>query len=106
MKMLIRKTIIILVILFPTITLSDEISENKSFDFRKAKWGMTQKEVSQSEGIPAKSSSGDNLIFESVLANTSTLVEYFFSNGRLTGGMYFINQGYYDPSKHHKDFVS
>ena len=84
---------------------ADEFAENKGFDFRKTKWGMTQEEVIKAEGVSPFDSSELNLVFKTVLANKNALVEYFFSNGKLSHARFFINQGYYDPSRHHKDYV-
>ena len=105
MQILIQSTFFLCVILFPVASLADVFSENKSFDFRKTKWGMSKKEVLKAEGILPKDSSEASLVFESVLANKNTLLEYFFSNGVLARAIYFINQGYYDPARHYQDFL-
>ena len=121
MRMLINNTLLLLIFLLPMGTFADEFAENKGFDFRKTKWGMSQEEVLKSEEVPVKGNSDDlrvdplivddislkaDLVFESILADKNVLVSYFFQNDKLKHAMYFINQGYYDPAKHHQDFVA
>ena len=93
------------IVFFPNIGSTHEFAESKQFDFRKARWGMSHAEVLKSESTPVKKTSQTALVFESVLAKKNVLVEYFFSNDKLVRARYFVNQGYYDPSKHYYDFA-
>ena len=94
-----------LIVIFSGSGFAHEFAENENFNFRKTNWGMSREEVIKSEGISAIESSKTTLTFKSILAKKNVLVEYYFLKNRLIRASYFINHGYYDPSKHYYDFV-
>ncbi len=102
---LIKKITLLLIILFPVTAIAEDFASGDKFDFRKTKWGMTKEQVLKSEEISVHDSSETNILYHTVISQKDAEIEYNFSNGKLTQASYHINEGYYDPAKHHDDFV-
>ncbi|HQE58313.1 MAG TPA: hypothetical protein PLA54_03865 [Spirochaetota bacterium] len=76
-----KKTIILLILIFSTFTLFSE----EKYDFRKVKWGMSFEEVLKSENINPKSSMQNEYISynDSIFFKDCSLNYYFF-DGKLS----------------------
>jgi hypothetical protein len=74
------------------------ITRAGDFDFRRARWGMTREEVSQTEteAVPFGDMEG-LLSYEGTVGGVKAMILYLFQDGRLERGVYSIEP--VDPEK-------
>ncbi|MDD5674671.1 MAG: hypothetical protein PHC61_10940 [Chitinivibrionales bacterium] len=89
----------------PTTSLLDVVRGDASFDFRKARWGFTRRQVEQSEANPALKSSADKLEYKISLLGMSCKIVYTFAGDNLIKGSYFLEQDHPDPAQYYADFT-
>jgi hypothetical protein len=84
--------------------LVDVIKGDKTFDVRKARWGMTREEVKKSENLQLLSDKKDLVEYKFVLMGLKCRIQYKFLENRLSGAEYVIEQDDVNPSRFYDDF--
>ncbi len=84
--------------------LVDVIKSDRSFDVRKARWGMTRDEVKKSEELQLLTDAKDRLEYKFVLLGIKSRIVYRFVDARLSGAEYLIEQDDVNPSRFYDDF--
>ncbi len=79
--------------------------QDVQFDFRKTSWGMSMKEVEESEGLEPKFKGINpgtkelNLVYDIAFEKRNVELYYYFDNGILSGAEYMIDWGYWQDNK-------
>jgi len=84
--------------------LVDVIRSDKSFDVRKARWGMTREEVKRSENLQVLVDRKDLLEYKFMLLGIKSRIQYKFQDNRLSAAEYIIEQDDVNPSRFYEDF--
>jgi hypothetical protein len=84
--------------------LVDVIKGDRSFDVRKARWGMTREEVKKSENLQLLSDRKDLVEYKFMLLGIKSKIQYKFVDNRLSGAEYVIEQDDVNPGRFYDDF--
>ena len=86
----------------------DVVKGDKSYDIRKAMWGMEKTEVKRSETLQLIKETQNSLEYKFKLIGLDSKIVYKFSSGkmRLTGAQYVIEQDDVNPAKFFEDYKS
>ena len=86
------------------ISLIEIIKNDRTFDFRKVRWGMNRKEVLASETEPPVKNDGSSVEYGVQFLGYDCTVIYFFVNDLLTRASFLIRQTHVDPALYYKDY--
>ncbi len=89
----------------------DVVKGDKSFDIRKAMWGMEKAEVKRSETLQLIRETQNSLEYKFKLIGLDSRIVYKFSpdkteKPRLSGAQYIIEQDDVNPAKFYEDYKS
>ncbi len=84
--------------------LVDVIKNNRLFDVRMARWGMTKDDVRKSENRPPLADETNRLEYKLQLLGLDSRIVYTFLNGKLAGAEYLIEQDDVNPFRFYEDF--
>lgn len=76
----------------------------KGFDFRKARWGMSKKEVMASEDAKLIKDNESSVDYEVLFLGYNCTVSYSFLKGAFTKATFFIRQPHVDPAMYYNDY--
>jgi hypothetical protein len=85
-------------------TLIDIVKNDKQFDFRKAKWGMSKKTVMASESAKLIQNRNDTLEYSVQFLGYNCRVIYKFSGDALSHAAFLVGQDHIDPSLFYTDY--
>jgi len=92
MKKKIFYLFVIFVLTFLSTTFAkDKTIPKKHYDFRKAKWGMTKRQVKRTEKRPVILEKKETIVYSDSVSWYDCFVVYFFSNKKLIKGGYIFN---------------
>jgi hypothetical protein len=84
--------------------LVDVIKGDKSFDVRKARWGMSREEVKKSENLQLITDRKDLVEYKFMLLGIKSRIQYKFLDNKLSAAEYVIEQDDVNPSRFYEDF--
>lgn len=90
----------------PQHSLVDLIKNDSNYDFRKVRWGMTKKEVMNSEDARLLKNEDDRLDYAISLFGYDCNVSYSFINEKLSTADLKIRQPHVDPALYYEDYKS
>lgn len=94
------KVAIFFLIIFTLIT----TAQTKEFDFRKAKWGMTENEVRASETGKFYTDIVNGFVYEDRIADMNAFVFYMFGSNKLAMASYMIDKEHSNKNDYISDF--
>lgn len=86
------------------ISLIEIIKNDRAFDFRRVRWGMSRKEVLASEAVPPVKNDASSVEYTVQFLGYDCAVEYTFINDALTRAGFKISQPHVDPALYYKDY--
>lgn len=82
------------------------VSTFRGFQFRKTRWGMSEREVRDSETSDPAFESTDALGFQSIVAGLSCETFYIFIDNQLVRGKYVFNERHSNNNHYISDYVT